>query len=232
MSTQNTTTSNQSTGLTFDPGSLSLYKGLTGAGGNVLKGYMNNPFGNAFYKMGAAESQKGANALGQQNINAMQQIARTSGLGGNAGTGWLQAQKARTGRANQSLRSQAQMSNIQAALQRQIGATGMGMSYSPLMTGQTSSGKTTQETSGLGTWLPQVLGAGLGMATSMATMGAGGGAASGGGGGGGPQYASPSDIMPKGFAGASVGNSPFGMPLSGNNLQMGNPFAASMMQPQ
>lgn len=218
MSTQQTTTSNQDTNLKFDPGSLSLYQDLTKTGGGILKGFMNNPFGNPFYRMGAGQTDKEAQALGQQNINVVNQLQRVSGLGGNAGTGWLQAQMARTGRANQALRSQGQISNIMAALQRQIGATGMGMSYSPLMTGQSASGKQTTETSGLGTWLPQVLGAGLGMATSMATAGAGGGGGGFGGGGAGPSYASSTSILPKGFAGANPQMSPFGMPMSSNTI--------------
>jgi len=133
---------------------------------------MNNPFGNAFYRLGAGQSQQAANQLGQQNMNAFNQNYLTSGFGGQAGAAFKAAQGAQIGRANQALRSQANIGNIMAALQRQLGATGMGLSYSPLMTGTNSSGtsNTTQTTSGTGTWLPQLIGAGLG----AATMGLGG----------------------------------------------------------
>jgi len=218
MGSQQTTNTNQQSNLQFDPQSLSTYQKLIGGGGNVLSQYINDPFGNAMYKFGQSASQAGAQQLGNQNMQMLNQLMRTSGFGGQAGAGFLGAQQARTGRANQAMRSQANLSNIQSALARQMGATGMGMSFSPLMTGQTSKGSQTTSTSGAGTWLPQVIGAGLGAA--MMGMGSMGGA---GGGmpfmsGGAPTAmqgvtgVAPGSSMFAGFPSAAFSNMPSSMP--------------------
>jgi len=154
MSTKQTTDSTNT--LNYDPNALSTYKQLISGGGNVLSQYMNNPFGNAFYNMGLGQSMAGANQLGQQNINTLSNNMAISGLGGNSGNAFQQAMLSNIGRGNQSIRSQANIGNVMNALQRQMTATGMGMSFSPLLTGQ--KGQTTQTQSGLGTWLPQLLG--------------------------------------------------------------------------
>lgn len=172
MGTQQTTNSNSNTGLNFNQTGLNAYNSLVGSGSNVLNQYMNNPFGNPMYQFGQAQTQAGAKQLGQQNMNTLMQNQKVSGLSGNAGAGWLGAQKAQTGRANQAMASQGNISNIMNALQRQMTATGMGMSFSPLATGQSSSGTQTSSTQGLGTWLPQLLGAGLGAASMFGTGGA------------------------------------------------------------
>jgi hypothetical protein len=232
MGSQQNTSSSNTSNATFNPTSLNAYNSLIGSGSNVLNSYMNNPFGNSMYTFGQQQTQKGAQQLGQQNMATLLQNQKISGLTGKAGAGWLASQQAQTGRANQAMRSQGNISNIMAALQRQMGAAGLGMSFSPLMTGQSSTGQSSTSTGGLGTWLPQALGAGLGIASMFSGAGAAGGLASMmGGGGSGPSYATPTSILPQGFAGASVGNSPFGMPLSGNTLNFGgtNPLMAAMM---
>lgn len=226
MSTQQTTKSNSNTGMTFDPGSLSTYQNLIGAGGKNLISQMQNPFGNPMYQLGAAQTQQGAQQLGQQNMNVLGQNQRVSGLTGNAGAGWLGAQRAMTGRSNQSMRSQGNIQNIMQALQRQMTATGMGMSFSPLATGQSSSGQQTQTTSGLGTWLPQLLGAGLQAGLGFATGGASTLAKGAMGAG--------SGIIPSSFSSSFGGANPIGglsLPTGlGSNGGM-NPFAAASMLP-
>lgn len=225
MPTQQQTNSSSSTGMQFDPGSMSTYQNLTGSGGKVLSNYINNPFSNPMYTFGQQQTQKGSQMLGQQNMNVLQQMMKTSGMTGKAGAGWLGAQTAQTGRANQSMRSQGNISNIMQALQRQMGATGMGMSFSPLMTGQSSTGSQTSTTSGTGTWLPQLIGAGMG----AAMMGMSGGA---GGASGGP---SASDVrgLPA-SSGFGLGNSFPGFSGIGGlgSAMPPNPFAAGMMVPQ
>lgn len=163
MGTTNKTTGSNTSTLAFNPKSQSVYDQLIQGGGNVLSGFINNPFGNAMYQMGAGQAQQGAKQLGNQNMQTLNQNQTVQGLGGQAGQGWLGAQQAQTGRANQALSSQANVSNVLAALQRQMAATGMGMSFSPQLTGQSGNFSQTQSTSGLGTWLPQLLSAGMGM---------------------------------------------------------------------
>lgn len=172
MGTTNQTTGSNTSALTFNPQSQNLYNQLTSAGGGILSGYMNAPFSNPFFNLGAGQSQKGAQQAGQNNMAAVMQNQKALGLGGQAGQGWLGAQMAKTGRANQAMSSQANTSNVLSALQRQMSAAGTGLSFSPQLTGQSGNFSQTQTQSGLGTWLPQLMSAGLGAA--MGGMGGGG----------------------------------------------------------
>jgi hypothetical protein len=220
MGTQQQTASSNQSNLQFNPLAQQSYNSLIGSGTGVLQGYMNNPFGNPTYQLGAAASQKGASQAGQNNMGMLQQLFKTNGMGGTAGQGFMAGQNAQMGRANQSMMSQANLGNIQSALSRQMAATGMGMSFSPQMTGQSGTSNSTQSTSGLGTWLPQLLGSAAGMAMGGF-----------GGGGGSSPTAAPS---------ASPSGMPTSNPFAGftnynpglNNPAAMNPFTAMMMQPQ
>lgn len=228
MSTTNTTSGSNQSSLQFNPAAQQQYNNLVTSGGNQLQGMINNPFGNALYSMGAAASQKGAAQQGQNNMGVLNQNQKTQGLGGQAGAGWLAAQKAMTGRANASMMSQANVSNVMNALQRQMAATGMGMSFAPQLTGQSGNFSQTQSTGGLGTWLPQVAGMALGGLTGGLSSGLGAamtqtGAGSGGG------YAAPSTTQGGGIAGPGSSFTGFGMapPSAGlNPLQMMNLYTA------
>lgn len=174
MSTKQQTQGSNSSQLQFNPIAQQMYNQLVSGGGNVLKGYINDPFGNAFYNLGAGQSQRGAQQAGANNMAALRQLMRTSGFGGQAGAGFSAAQQARTGRANSAMSSQANTSNVLAALQRQMMAAGTGLSFSPQLTGQTGNFSQTSQTSGLGTWLPQLMSgaisAGMGAMTGGASM--------------------------------------------------------------
>lgn len=178
MSTKQQTNQSSSNSLNYDPTSLGNYSSLTGSGTQQLMGMINNPFQNAMFNMGAGQAQKGAAQGGANNMSALQSMMKTSGMSGSAGQGFQMAQQGRMGRANQSMMGQANTSNVMNAMQRQMQATGMGMSFNPLLKGTTGNSQSTQTTGGLGTWLPQLLGAGLGAAT--------GGMFGGGGGSSGP----------------------------------------------
>lgn len=178
MGTTTNTSGSNSSQLQFNPVAQGMYNQLIQGGGNQLNQMINNPFGNALYQFGLGQSQKGAQQLGANNMGVLNQNQKAQGLGGQAGQGWLAAQRAMTGRANASMMSQANVGNVMQALQRQMAATGMGMSFSPQLTGQTGKFSQQQSTSGLGTWLPQIAGMGL----SAAMMGMDGGMPSGGGG--------------------------------------------------
>lgn len=173
MSTKSTTNQNSSNALNYDPASKGLYSSLTGAGGKQLLDLINNPFGNSLYKLGLGQSQRGAQQTGQQGIQALLNNMKVGGISGQAGNAFQTAQLNKLGRSNLTTMSNANVGNITNALQRQMTATGMGMSFNPLLTGETGKSTTTQQQSGLGTWLPQLLGgiagAGLGMATGGAS---------------------------------------------------------------
>jgi hypothetical protein len=106
--------------------------------------------------------------------------------------------------AGSNMQSNAFNSSVNSALQNRGIAMASMQAYQPLQTGQT----TNQSTGGLGTWLPQLVGAGLGAAMPGLNSMMGGGSFSsgyGGGGGGGaaptsgnmtPQMAPPSNYGP------------------------------------
>lgn len=227
MGTKHTTTGSNTSTLQFNPQSQNLYNQLIGSSGNQLQGYINSPFSNAMYMMGAGQSAKAAQNIGGTNMSALSQMMKGSGMTGQAGAGWLAAQKAQTGRANQSMLGQSQTSNVLSALQRQMQATGMGLSFTPQLTGQTGNFQQTQQSSGLGTWLPQLMGAGLN--AGMAAMTGGMSSAAGGGGGFGSLMGGGGGSG-AGFSGFS-GSSPFTgfTPSSGlSGMVPTNPFNASM----
>lgn len=171
MSTKTTTDSKNT--LNYDSKSKGIYDSLTGSGSNFLQDLIKNPFSNPSYKLGLGQSQRGAQAQGQNSIQALLSQMRTSGMSGNSGNAFQMAQTAKAGRASAGMMSQANIQNIFQALSRQQGAAGQAMAFSPLLTGE--SGHSTQQQGGLGTWLPQLLGAGLGAAGSMFTGGMSGG---------------------------------------------------------
>lgn len=224
MGTTNTTTGSNTSSLQFNPIAQGVYNNLQQGAGSTLGVYINNPFGNAMYQMGASQTAKGAQTAGNTNMQALLQNMKAQGLGGQAGQGWLGAQQAQTGRANQAMAAGGNVQNVLAALQRQMAATGMGMSYSPQLTGQSGNFSQSSTQSGLGTWLPQLLGAGL-----SAGMGAMTGGAStaltgamkmpsympGGGPSGGSAF--PGFGMTGSIPGIMGGDSPFaGMPMMPN----------------
>lgn len=172
MSTKQQTQGSNTSQLQFNPLAQQMYNQLVSGGGGVLKGYINDPFGNAFYQLGAGQSQRGAQQGGANNMAALQQLMRTTGFGGQAGAGFSAAQQARTGRANQAMSSQANTQNVLSALQRQMAAAGTGLSFSPQLTGQTGNFSQTSQTSGLGTWLPQLLAGGISAGMGAMTGGA------------------------------------------------------------
>jgi hypothetical protein len=223
--TKKTTGSNESS-LQFNPMAQAQYNNLVQSGGNQLQGMINNPFGNALYSMGLGQSQKGAQQQGQNNMGVLTQNQKAQGLNGQGGAGFMAAQRAMTGRANAGMMSNANTSNVMAALQRQMMATGMGMSFNPQLTGQKGNSTQTEQTSGAGTWAPQLAGAaisaGLGAMTGGASLGIqaamkGARGAMGGMAGGGQTFASG---LSPGFAQSMSGMGFNTMPMTPNM----NPF--------
>ena len=235
MPTTNTTSGSNTSTLSFNPAAQQTYNQLMGSAGSQLTGYINSPFNNPQYNIGAGQSQKGAQQGGANNMQALQQLMRTSGLTGQAGAGFNAAQQAKTGRANQSMSSQANIQNIMSAMQRQQSAIGTGLSFSPQLTGQSGNFNQQQSTGGLGSWLPQLMGGLMGAGLGAAT-----GGSSGFGSGAGAAASMPSGLSsmmsPGTFGGITgmAGMAPGGlanMMPGGGGQTAPNPFA-SMMQPQ
>lgn len=179
MSTKNQTTSQAN----FDPTAMNTYQGMQGGLGNTINSYMNSPFSNPFFQTQQQMGTQQANMAGQSNMSNITNNLTASGINQNSPAA-LEMMNNQM-RQNSSMRANLGfLSPMQSAQGMQQNAMGLASSYRPLQTGQTQ----TQSQTGLGSWLPQVVGAGL----SLATGGMSGGLKGlGGGGSSGSQMASP-----------------------------------------
>src|SRR6267154_1067308 len=169
MSTTNTQTSTNQ----YNQAGMSAYNQMTPAFSQMAMGYMNNPFQNPFFQQQQQMGNQQANLMGG---SAMSNITRNWNMtgGGSNNPAYLEMLNNQS-RANSSMRANLGFLNpMQNAFTAQQNFGQLASQFRPLQTGSTS----TQKQSGLGTWLPQLVGAGL----SAATMGMGGGMAGAGGG--------------------------------------------------
>jgi hypothetical protein len=155
MSTKNV----QTTQGTFDPTSMSTFNALQGGYRQNMQDFMNNPLQSSFFntQMQMANAQNryafgGANRTMGQNMAA-------GGFVGNA-PAYMQSNLLRNQRGLSSANANSFNNLLLGANQLRFGATQGAGAYRPFQTGQTQ----TQTQSGLGSWLPQVIGAGLGAA--------------------------------------------------------------------
>ena len=219
MPTKKETTSKQET--QFDPGSRGVFNALQPGIQNVLQQFMSDPLTASYFlkQLGMANQQ--ISQLGQRNVGNLMANMRTGGFGGGNMNAFQQSQLARTGRATSGMQSNAFNSLLMNANQMRLGATQMAQGYNPLVTGQTAT--QTTKSSGVGTWLPQVLGGALAVGLAPFTGGTslmGLGGLAGMGGGGGPE----GSILGGGF-GQFKPNAPGGgiMPGQGG-FSLGNLF--------
>lgn len=159
----------------FDPTAMSTYQGLQGGLGAAISGYMNNPFSNPFFQTQQQMGTQQANLTGQ---TGMSNVARNIGMSGMSQSSPAALEMMNNqARANSSSRANLGfLAPMQNAFTAQQSAMGMAEQYRPLQTG----GTTTETQSGVGSWLPQILGGGLSLLTGGLL---GGGTSSGGGGG-------------------------------------------------
>ncbi len=185
MGTKTTTTSNSTQNIQRDPQAMTGYhQALTQA-----QSLVSNPFNNQFYNQNLGLLTGNANRQNQMmQQNTLSNLQR-SGIG----TGSAAGNMLRMMGGYMGSRNTAGAFNMAGQTAQSMYGSGMSMLSNPLVTGQTGNSTQTQQTSGLGTWLPQVIGAGLGAAGGF--MGGGG------------------------FAGAMKGA--MGMPSSGGGNAMG-----------
>jgi hypothetical protein len=211
MSTKQTT--DQST--KFDPGSMAAFQQATPAWMQPAQGYAQSPFSNPFFQTQQQLGTRQAQNLGGMATGNVTRNLTASGLFGGgsqspAGLEMLQNQ----GRANTGLQSQLGFLNpLQNALALQQNAMGLLQGYRPLQTG----GTTVQSTGGLGTWLPQLAGGALGMAT-----GGGFGALGKMFGGGGSNF---------NYGGANASPMGFSQPSGGGGLGPWGDYSGGMSGP-
>lgn len=159
MSTKNTTT------YGYNPAGIGAYNSMIPGFGSTVNSYMMNPFSNPFFQ---TQQQMGYRTAQQQNQTNMSNISRNSFMSGlspnNPAMLEMMNNQMRAGTANSA--NLGFLNPVQNAFTAQQNAMGMAGSFRPLQTSQT------QTQSGLGSWLPQLLGAGLGMAGSIFSGGA------------------------------------------------------------
>ncbi len=162
MSSNTKTTTTNS----YDPTSLNTYHGLQGGIGSTLSYFMTPG------RLQNAWMQQSNNAIGQignrMNSNTNSNLIAGGWGGGNQGA-FQQAQLNRNMRATSNMQGNAFLNSLIQGSQLQLQATGMAQGYQPLQTGSTQD----QTKSGLGTWLPQLAGAGLGLGSSFLSGGIG-----------------------------------------------------------
>jgi hypothetical protein len=172
MSTKTTTdTTNQYNRSAM--GNYNMFQGLLGA--NVAQ-MVNNPLGSTFFKNQLSQQLAQSRQIAtRSNSNVLQNLRAGGGVLSNSG-GLTAAMLGRNQIGNNVMSSNAFNSALNTALNnRNVGMMSM-QSYQPLQTGQNS----TQTTGGLGTWLPQLAGAALGMvAPGLGSMMGGGSFSSG-----------------------------------------------------
>jgi hypothetical protein len=227
--TESTQDTKQHTSFNYDPTAMKAYtKGVD----MINKLYMDQvqrPFDNPAFQMDVTTGVGAASKLGQRGINNITQNARAGGYGDMNMPGFQASMLNRAGRDTGSMQAQAMRQAINNAIQNKAYSASELFHFQPLMTGTDSTGHSTNttQTSGLGTWLPQVAGAAIGGVTGALTGGmmkggggGGGGGASSGGGFAGSLGASPGGNFNPSYFGFSGYQSPMqqmNMPFSGPN---------------
>jgi hypothetical protein len=188
MGTKTTTdTSNQ-----YNSGSMNTYNAFQPQlMGNLLQ-MANNPLGSSFFKNQLSQQQAASNQIGQRsNSNLLQNMRAGGGLLSNS-AGFMAGALGRNQLTNNMMQANTFNSSLNSALQNRNMAQMAMQAYQPLQTGQNS----TQSTGGLGTWLPQLAGAALGVAmpgigSALGGLGFSAGYKPGGGGGSAPMATNP-----------------------------------------
>ena len=215
MSTKNVTTQQQ--GLLFNPASMSLFGNLTSTAGGALGSEIANPFNSMLFNTLVGKANQANSAQNSSAMASSLQRANALGMGKNSPlVNWNIRMNDLAGKSRGS-----QMLNnllLEAAQLRQ-GAIGQGLSYRPLVTGNT--GTTSQQQKGLGTWLPQVLSMAMPFASPL-IGGMLGGAMKNMGGNFSGNFSAPSGFG-SGYGFPSPGPAPdINAPMNNPFLQLGN----------
>jgi hypothetical protein len=194
----------------YNQGSMNAFNALTPA---VQKNWLNDmaldprkaESFNLALQAGMQNNQLGA----QRSVFNLTQNLKTGGFAGTNLSGVHFGQLAKIGRQKSAMDSNSLIQNWlnYDMLRRQTTSNAAG--YKPLQIGQTN----VEKTSGLGTWLPQVIGGGLALASAFATGGAS--AAGGAGAAGSKAAASGASQLAAGSAFSLGGNNPLMRQSSG-----------------
>jgi len=166
----------------YDPASMARYQTAQGQALGGLQEFANNPFQSSFFNTLAQMQRQNVGQQGQSAVQSLLQNARTAGY--STSSPYMQSLMAQQSRAQSG--QQAQGFNSLLAMMPGLRMQALGMmqggfnplqtggtqqqSYKGNMTGQQNS-QQTQQMSGLGTWLPQLIGGGLGMLSGLGGAG-------------------------------------------------------------
>lgn len=170
MSTKNQTTSSNNTSFQYDPQSLNAYHKNINQWIPTAQSWFQNPYGNSMFQQESSIGQDNALHIGQRGMDNA--LANSNALGYGTNGAMKAALIQRATNATNNFQGQAFRGAIGNANQRAVTGLGMASSFQPLMTGSSSTGSQTSTQSGLGTWLPQVAGMGLGAGMAALTGGA------------------------------------------------------------
>jgi len=189
VSTKTTTKTKQSgeQKTTFDPAGLRGYQQLQNPLVSSILQYLDDTARQTQEQLRIGQGERAiGTAFGSQFQN-LASNALALGMPSAVAPGYFQSQIARLGRSRAGASAQNVIQNKFFTDRSRQDMIRTGMQFRPLQTGGTfqSQGTTTQKKSGLGTWLPQVIGAGVGLATGGLSALAGGAAGAGGGAAGG-----------------------------------------------
>jgi hypothetical protein len=150
---QQTTTTGQ-----YNQPSMGVFNQLTPQFGQAIGSEITNPYSNMFFNQQLGMGQQQLGAQGASANQALLQRAQAMGVQGNSPL--MMSQMGQNQRAGMAGQSNLFNNLLMQAGQMRQSALGMAGSYRPLQTGQVG----VEQTSGLGSWLPQLAGAGLGAA--------------------------------------------------------------------
>jgi hypothetical protein len=150
----------------YDPQSMSNFHLLNASGTSVMQDYMKDPLKASYFQNQVGMMNRFSQQVGARGLNAL--LGRGMLGGGGAMPGWMNSNIARIGRSTGAMQSQNVLTALMNAEQRRSQAAGQALNNRPLQTGATQ----TEQTSGLGTWLPQVIGMGAQAALAFGTGGA------------------------------------------------------------
>lgn len=149
----------------YDSASMNQYHTNHGNATNVFSDYMKDPLKASYFQNQVNILNRASNQIGQRNVSNL--LNNQNLTGGGVMPGYMSSMLARTGRDTGAMQAQNFLGALMQAEQNRRGAASAAFQDRPLQTGQNS----VQTTSGVGTWLPQVIGAGL---SGLAAVGTGG----------------------------------------------------------
>lgn len=205
---------------TFDPAGLKGYQQLQNPLVQGILQYLDDTARQTQEQLRIGQGERAiGTAFGSQFQN-LTQNALALGMPSASAPGYFQSQIARLGRARAGASAQNVIQNKFFTDRSRQEMIRTGMQFRPLQTGGTfqTQGTSTQRTSGLGTWLPQLAGAAIGAAGAFATGGASLAAGAGGGGGFSGSQALGAIPFQQNIWQPAANNPLFGQPYQGFNF--------------